>query len=413
MFSTTFRPPPCRASAKGVLPCCALDITTGAQKTGSPVTLQASVPGTNQEAIRGVVTLNTTCVQRAALLLANGNVYIGMGGCKSGWLLAYDAQTLAQTAVFNSSPNLSGEGTFAGAGGVWMGGGGPVADSSGNIYIATGSGYWPWDGPDRLCRLGIAAARSGLGNDLRLEDYFTPDGYQYMNCRDADLASGGLLLLPDTGEILVGGKTGKLYLLNSGQLGQQQANDAGATQTFFFSSGLVTPYTDACTDSTGNHTTSIISYENFGTAAYFAGSAYIGVTPTSAVIPAGIRQFSYAGTLTPGAITTPNVSMNSNGVTPFISANGSQNGIVWMLDQGQPLQNRSGAAPTAATLMAFDASNLANTLYSSSTNSADVPGYGIKFSSPVVGNGKVYISTGHDLTTIANPMGEIDVYALH
>ncbi len=178
----------------------ALDITTGTQKLGGPVTLQASVPGTNQEAVDGVVTLDTTCIQRAALLLANGNIYIGMGGCKSGWLLAYDATTLAQVGVFNSSPNLNGEGTFAGAGGVWMGSGGPVVDNYGNIYIATGNG--PWDGQ-------TAYADSVLKFDstLRLEDYFTPVGYQYMNCRDADLASGGLLLIPDTGEILVGGKT--------------------------------------------------------------------------------------------------------------------------------------------------------------------------------------------------------------
>jgi hypothetical protein len=234
-----------------------------------------------------------------------------------------------------------------------------------------------------------------------------------MNCRDADLASGGLLLIPGTGQLLVGGKTGKLYLLDSGHLGRQQAGDAGATQTFYFSSGLVSPYTDSCTDSTGTHATSIISYENFGTAAYFDNSAYIGVTPTVSGIPAGIRQFNYTGTVTPGSITTPNVSMNSNGATTFISADGTRNGIVWLLDQGLPLQTRAGATPTNATLFAFEAGNLANTLYSSSTNAADVPGYGLKFTSPVVGNGKVYISTGHDLTTVANPMGEIDVYALH
>ncbi|NUQ27578.1 MAG: Ig-like domain-containing protein [Acidobacteriaceae bacterium] len=384
----------------------ALDITTGEQKLGGPVTLQASVPGTSQEAVNGVVSLNTTCVQRAALLLANGNIYIGLGGCKSGWLLAYNATSLAQVGVFNSSPNLNGEGTYAAAGGVWMGGGGPVADSSGNIYIGTGNG--PWDGQTAY---GDSVLK--FSSDLKLEDYFTPAGYRYMNCRDADLASGGLLLIPSTGHLLIAGKTGKLYLLDSGNLGRQQASDAGATQTFFFSSGLVSPYTDSCTDSTGTHSASIISYEDFGTAAYYNNSAYVGVTPTVSGIPAGIRQFNYAGTLTPSSITTPNVSLNSNGATPFISANGSQNGIVWVLDQGQPLQNRGKVTPTNATLFAFDASNLANTLYSSSMNAADVPGYGIKFTSPVVGNGKVYISTGHDLTTVTNPMGEIDVYALH
>ncbi len=178
----------------------------------------------------------------------------------------------------------------------------------------------------------------------------------------------------------------------------------------------MTPYTDGCTDSAGTHTTSIISYENFGTAAlrWFNYSAYIGVTPTVSGIPAGIRQFNYASTLTPGSITTPDVSMNSNGATPFISANGIQNGIVWILDQGQPLQNGGGTAPTNATLLAFDASNPAN-LHSTAAQLTPPtsPATASKFTSPVVGNGKVYISTGHDLTNVANPMGEIDVYALH
>src|SRR6185503_1952217 len=122
----------------------ALDITTGAQKLGGPVTISASVPGSNADAVNGVVSLTTSCTQRAALLLANNSIYIGFGNCHSGWLLAYNAQTLAQTGVFNASPNLNGEGKYGGAGGVWMSGGGPVADSAGNIYIVTGNG--PWDG---------------------------------------------------------------------------------------------------------------------------------------------------------------------------------------------------------------------------------------------------------------------------
>jgi hypothetical protein len=81
-----------------------------------------------------------------------------------------------------------------------------------------------------------------------------------------------------------------------------------------------------------------------------------------------------------------------------------------MIDEGQPLGTSS---PTKATLRAYDALNLSSPeLYDSSQNSSDAPGYGIKFSSPVVANGKVYISTGTDLTTATNPRGEIDVYGL-
>ena len=74
--------------------------------------ITASVPGTNSDSVNGVVSLTTSCVQRAALLLADNTVFAGFGGCHSGWLLAYDAQTLAQTGVFNMSPNIDGDGTL-------------------------------------------------------------------------------------------------------------------------------------------------------------------------------------------------------------------------------------------------------------------------------------------------------------
>jgi hypothetical protein len=83
-----------------------------------------------------------------------------------------------------------------------------------------------------------------------------------------------------------------------------------------------------------------------------------------------------------------------------------------MIDHGSPLQNPNGDAATKAILRVYDASDLTKELYNSNTNTADVPGYGIKFTSPIVANGKVYISTGHDLSTVTNPQGEIDVYGL-
>jgi hypothetical protein len=376
----------------------ALDITSGAQKYGGPVTLQASVAGAN------ATTLTTACLQRAALLVVNGSVFIGFGSCHSGWLLAYDEQTLAQTGVFNSSPNLFGEGPYASAGGVWMGGGGPVADTLGNIYVTTGNG--PYDG---LTAFGDSVLK--FTPTLQLLDNFTPDAYAYMNCQDADLAAGGLLLIPGTTEALAGGKTGKLYLVNTTNLGGEQANDAGATQTLWFEDDLSAPYPASCTDSLGTHTTDINSYEIFGTAAYFNGSVYLGTTPTAVGVPAGIRQFTYSGLLTQGAYTANSVDEGSYGTTPFISANGATNGIVWMVDHGQPLQDPNGQS--AATLRAYDATNLGGgELYDSGQNPADVPGYGIKFTSPMVANGKVYIGTGHDDVTVPNPQGEVDVYGL-
>jgi hypothetical protein len=322
-------------------------------------------------------------------------------------LLAYDAQSLAQTGVFNASPNLNGEGTYASAGGVWMGAGGPAADGAGNVYITTGNG--PWDG-----QTAFSDSVLKFSPTLQLEDYFTPDDFQFMDCADGDLAAGGLLLIPGASEAVAGGKGGKLYLVSTGNLGQEQANDAGATQVLFFEPDLSAPWSKSCTDSTGVNTTLVSSYEIFGTSAYYNGSVYLGITPTASNVPAGVRQFLYSGgTLTAGTYTSPSIQQDTRGTTPFISANGNADGVLWMIDQGLPLQSGATGSPTNATLRAYDANNLSNELYNSGINPADAPGYGIKFTSPVVGNGKVYISTGHDATTVSNPQGEIDVYGLN
>lgn len=382
----------------------ALDITNGTEKFGGPVMIQASVHGTNADSVKGVVTLTTSCVQRAALLLANSSVFIGFGACHSGWLLSYDAKTLVQTGVFNASPNLDGEGSFGGAGGIWMGGGGPAADDNGNIFVTTGNG--PYDG---VTAFGESMLK--FDSQLHLLDHFTPADYPFMDCKDTDLGAGGVLLIPQTMEALVGGKSGKLFLINTAELGGSQPNDAGATQTLWFEQDLVPPYAVSCTDNKGlTWTTEVNSYEIFGTAAYFNGAVYLGVSPTAPSVPAALREFTYAGQLTPGPVSSNSIQQGSYGTTPFISANGTSGGIVWMIDHGQPIQ--SSGTPTTAILRAYDASDLTQEIYDSGQVAGDAPGFGIKFTSPIVANGKVYIVTGHDPVSAADPQGELDIYGL-
>jgi hypothetical protein len=245
-------------------------------------------------------------------------------------------------------------------------------------------------------------------------DYFTPNIYQFMDCYDADLAGGGLLMIPGTTKLIAGGKTATMYLVDGANLGHESLNDTGAIQEQVWGDGLSggAAYQQSCQDSTGTNYANITSYLIFGTSAYFNGATYLGVTPFDASAPGGVRQFLYNGTLTPASQTANFQAQGTRGTSPFISANGTGGGIVWMIDQGNPLQNTSGAAPSSATLRAYDAANYPNELYDSNVNAGDHPGYGIKFSSPVVANGKVYVPTGHDITTVANPQGEVDVYGL-
>jgi hypothetical protein len=376
----------------------ALDITTGKERAGSPVVIEASVPGTNSHSTNGVVSLTTACLQRAALLLAQGTLYIGFSACYNGWLLAYDTTSLAQTGVLDMSPNADGYGTFRGAGGVWMGGGGPAADSAGNVYLSTGNG--PYDGGPEW---GDSVLR--VNRQLQVLDHFTPFDFNFLQCQDLDLASGGVMLIPGQSKLVAGGKSGEIFLLDPNNLGGVQPGNAGALQGLFFKGS---PPQGSCVDNHGNMlSSSEAPYSIYGTAAWFNGSVFLGVDPGP------VAQFALSGgKLVLGATTLVSIGKLSYGTTPFISANGVSNGIVWVLDHGHPIQDPTSATPSAAILRAFDANNIKHELYDSSQNPADTPGFGIKFTAPIVANGKVFIGTAHDPLTVANPKGELDVYGL-
>jgi hypothetical protein len=88
------------------------------------------------------------------------------------------------------------------------------------------------------------------------------------------------------------------------------------------------------------------------------------------------------------------------GPTPVISASPAGNGIVWVLDTFAN-GTASDSAPTTlgpAILRAYDAGNLATTLYSSSTLAADTAGNAVKFTEPTIANGKVYVGGAGTLT---------------
>src|SRR5450631_3419827 len=117
----------------------ALSITTGADVI-PPTVISASV-----SINKGTLQFNPAIqMQRPALLLENGAIYIGFGsnGCDTyaynGWLFAYNAQTLQQESAFLITPDGK-------RGSIWQGGSGPAVDADGNIYVATANGTY--DGP--------------------------------------------------------------------------------------------------------------------------------------------------------------------------------------------------------------------------------------------------------------------------
>jgi hypothetical protein len=213
------------------------------------------------------------------------------------------------------------------------------------------------------------------------------------------------MLILGQSQLVAGGKAGKLYLVNTANLGQMQPKDAGAAQTLFFSSSHSS---QTCVDNHGQTVTGEAGTSSFySTGAWFNGVLFEGNDPGP------VKAFQYgSGQLTQIGATPEAISALSYGTTPFVSSNGTGDGIMWVLDHGKPIQDPVATTPAPAVLRAYDATNISHLLYSSAQNPADIPGFGIKFTSPIVANGKLFISTAHDPVTAASPHGELDVYGL-
>jgi hypothetical protein len=345
----------------------ALDVATGAEKFGGPVVIQASVPGSgdgNDGA--GNIPFNAmTQMNRPGLLLSQGVVYFAFashcdGTPYHGWLIGYDAQTLALSNVLNITPN-------GGLGGIWQSGCGPAADSNGNIFVITGNGTFDSTTNNDY---GDSFLRISSSNGLQVADYFTPFNQDALASVDLDLGSGGAVLLPDDAgslthpHLIVGcGKEGTLYLLDRDNLGQfNSTNDNQIVEEL--------PYSVRPTWSSPAYFNNTLYYISTGDElnAFPVSQAYISPVPSSQAS----EIYGY-----PGA-------------TPSISANGTNDGIVWAIE------------PTAffingpAILHAYAATNVGLELY----NSDDVdqnPGPAVKFAVPTIANGKVYVGGQYTL----------------
>lgn len=364
----------------------ALDITTGAEKFGGPVEINAVVPGTGTGTSHGKIMFDTLHDnQRTGLLLANGMIYLAWAGQAHGWVMAYNATTLAQVNVVSTTPN----GTL---GGVWQAGNGIAADSQGNIYFATG------DGTFDASTGGVDYGDTLLKMDANLNvlDYFTPmDQACRLLPNDLDLGSGGPMILPAQAgtyadEIIEAGKGGSpcdlfggnyavpIYLLDRDNLGKY---DPSADQDIETVAGTVHGY--------------------WASPAYWQGPIgqyiyYSGMTSET-----GSGDYLKQYTLTNGVMSSTPTSESTNlfpvGSTPSISANGTSNGILWSVERKDILSASPGTHP--AVLYAYNAANVAKTLYNSGQekNLRDQPGCANKFITPTIANGKVYVGTQNEL----------------
>ena len=347
----------------------ALNITTGAELFGGPKNIVATFPGTGAGSANGTVTFDPKQYEeRAGLLLLNGSVITTWTShCDidpyTGWVISYNASTLAQTSVLNVTPNGS-------RGAFWMAGGGPAADAQGNVYVLDGNGTFDTtlnaSGFPSGGNFGNAFLKLSTSTGLKVADYFATFDTVSKSSADSDLGSGGVIVLPDlvdsTGRVrhlAVGaGKDAHIYVADRDSMGKWNA------------SSNANLYQDV---------TGALAGGSRSTPAYFNGKLYYGASGDK------IKAFSIVNARvvpTPASATAQ--TFGYPGTTPIVSASGSSNAIVWAVENTNP-----------AVLHAYDALDLSRELYNSNqaASSRDAFGPGNKFIAPIVGNGRVYVGT--------------------
>ena len=342
----------------------ALDIKTGDEKFGGPVPIEASVPGIGLGSQGGMLPFDPLHHnQRAALLLSQGVIYIAFSSHGDvppyhGWVFAYHATTLDQVFAWCATPNTD-------SAGIWQGGGGLTADAAGNIYFVTG------DGPFDVNVGGVSYGDSfvKMSPTGQVLDFFTPHDQATLDSGNKDLGAGGLLLLPvQVGPrpnlMLEAGKNGTLFVVDRDDLGQYDPNnDSQVVQS------LVNIFSS-----------------NFSSPVYYKGSVYLG--------PAGdkVKAFGVSnGQVTVAPTSQTPESYGFPGATMTVSANLGTGGILWTV------QRNGAVAP--GVLRAYDAANLGTLLYASNqAGSRDTLDFAVRYSVPLVANGKVFVGGMSTLT---------------
>ena len=347
----------------------ALNIATGAEQAGSPVQITTKGYKHNFWSLHQL--------NRPGLLLSDGVVYIGFGsnGCNdhnTGWVLAYEESTLKQVGSFNTSPDI-------GFTSIWQTGNGLSADEFGNIYAVTAEDASKNEAND-VAYGGSSYSNSvieltpnpNLANSLVLTQWFAPDDVLFLNGHDLDLSSGGPVILPDQAGpaphlVVAAGKTGRIYVLNRDDMGMFNSEDSQL-------SALPTGTGGQELDGEANKFDGAVGVL-FSSPAYWNGMLYYAGDADE------IKAFQLTGTYPP--LSTEPVMMTTRrwvgAHSPSISANGTTDGILWVMSGG---------------LLAFNATDLGQELYASTMVPArDTLPKVAHFATQTIANGKVYIAT--------------------
>lgn len=350
----------------------ALDILTGQPRPNSPVVITAEAPGNGDGSVNGIIKLDPLrTMQRPGLLKVGNKIHLGFASLCDispyhGWVLAYDATTLAQTNVHITTPN-------GGEGGIWNGGVGLNADESGDIYYTSAdvydtSGQLHFNGPGNL---GNSIVRlKDEGSSYSVVTKFTPFDTRIYSPQDRSLGNGGGILIPGTRLFVAGDKRGVNFLVNRDDMGGQADQDAQIVQRWQGSTRGV-----------------------WGGGAYYQkgneGIYYLwGVGDR-------LRAYKFNGQRfeLPALVNTDTLTGYPGGALS-ISSNGEASGsaILWAV-RGKRTSASLAATTGAGVLLAFDANDITRQLYSSDDSPADMLGNATKFAPPTIAGGRVFVGT--------------------
>ena len=342
-----------------------------------------------------------------------------------GFVVAYDVRGLNREAGFTPMPAIWNVTPGGGAGGIWMSGSGPAIDGN-DIYLATGNGMDPGTMPgnfgESFVKLRYTAGVAGVDDGkpkLAVADYWAAFSDFGRADEDQDLGAAGVVLIPERGNLIGGGKDGILYNLNKDNLGKDTWNPQ-------FNLPFVATYLpNAPNGAAGLPTTTVAdpnwpivnrdrnlpaqtptgkSYHIHGTPVYMeqatSGIVYLWgenerlkaynfdfATKRIVSFRGEGAQLASGNMPAPGGMPGGRLVVSSNGTTPGTA-------VVWGV---YPTQGNANSAVVHGALVAYDATTVNNgklkQLFHSDANPANNMGNFAKYATPVVANGRVYVAT--------------------
>ncbi len=218
---------------------------------------------------------------------------------------------------------------------------------------------------------------------MTVVDSYTPFDFKARDIVDADTASTAVTLLPSfpgtavPNEAVAADKSGRIYLINTDNMGGFTAGGPDRVLQEFTANpnGLI-----------------------YSSPVYFDGKVYIqGVGDVIKAFALQLDPATNTMMLDETPVTQGTSVSGFPGEVQSVSADGTTNGIVWSAEVD------GSATGGPAILRAYNANDLSTPLYASNqAGTRDTAGGAIKFSTPTIANGMVYLGA----------LNEVDAYGL-